>query len=99
MHRSLPKDSVFLASPVVPNALSCMKKASAPSVAAQKPSPPEGKSDYAKLDGNRIHYQSYGKGRIFHSQIHMDILAMLLSSPTSPSLPKRKKPKTARSNF
>ena len=37
--------------------------ATAPSVMAQKASPPEGKSAYATLDGNRIHYQSYGKGR------------------------------------
>jgi pimeloyl-ACP methyl ester carboxylesterase len=36
---------------------------SAPAATAQKPSAPEGKSHYAKLDGNRIHYQSYGKGR------------------------------------
>src|SRR6266550_4380897 len=36
---------------------------SVPGVKARKPSPPAGKSDYAKLDGNRIHYQSYGKGR------------------------------------
>ena len=36
---------------------------SAPGAKGQKTSPPEGKSHYAKLDGNRIHYQSYGKGR------------------------------------
>ncbi len=36
---------------------------SAPGAKGQKTSPPGGKSDYAKLDGNRIHYQSYGKGR------------------------------------
>jgi len=35
---------------------------SAPSVWAQKSSPPEGQSHYAKLDGARIHYQNYGKG-------------------------------------
>ena len=29
---------------------------------AQKTSAPEGQTHYAKLDGARIHYQSYGKG-------------------------------------
>src|SRR2546423_10637843 len=36
---------------------------SAPAAKAQKASAPEGKSHYATLAGNRIHYQSYGKGR------------------------------------
>ena len=36
---------------------------SAPAAKAQKSAATEGKSHYAKLDGNRIHYQSYGKGR------------------------------------
>src|SRR5216684_1531260 len=36
---------------------------STPAAKAQKASAPEGKSHYAALDGNRIHYQSYGKGR------------------------------------
>ena len=36
---------------------------SAPAARAQKTPAPEGKSHYATLDGNRIHYQSYGKGR------------------------------------
>ena len=36
---------------------------SAPAAKAQKAPAYEGKSHYAKLDGNRIHYQSYGKGR------------------------------------
>lgn len=36
---------------------------SATAAKAQKPSASEGKSHYAKLDGARIHYQSYGKGR------------------------------------
>src|SRR3984893_9965625 len=36
---------------------------SAPAAKAQRASAPEGKSHYATLDGNRIHYQSYGKGR------------------------------------
>lgn len=35
----------------------------APAVKAQKASAPAGKSHYAKLDGTRIHYKSYGKGR------------------------------------
>ena len=37
--------------------------ASAHAAKAQNASAPEGKSHYATLDGNRIHYQSYGKGR------------------------------------
>ncbi|MDQ2921223.1 MAG: alpha/beta hydrolase [Acidobacteriota bacterium] len=36
---------------------------SGPAAKARKPSASEGKSHYAKLDGNRVHYQSYGKGR------------------------------------
>src|SRR6185503_763219 len=37
---------------------------SAPSAQAQKPSAPfGGQSRYAKLDGARIHYQNYGKGK------------------------------------
>jgi pimeloyl-ACP methyl ester carboxylesterase len=36
---------------------------SAPAAKTQKAPAPEGKSHYAKLDGIRIHYQSYGKGR------------------------------------
>jgi pimeloyl-ACP methyl ester carboxylesterase len=35
----------------------------APAATAQKSSTSAGKSRYAKLDGARIHYQSYGKGR------------------------------------
>jgi pimeloyl-ACP methyl ester carboxylesterase len=35
----------------------------APAVSARKPSAADGKSRYAKLDGARVHYQSYGKGR------------------------------------
>jgi len=35
---------------------------SAPAAMAQKSSAPETKTRYAKLDGNRIRYQSYGKG-------------------------------------
>src|SRR2546423_7560697 len=36
---------------------------STPTAKGQKAAAPEGKSHYATLDGNRIHYQSYGKGR------------------------------------
>lgn len=32
-------------------------------VAAQKPGSPEGKSHHASLDGKRVYYKSYGKGR------------------------------------
>jgi pimeloyl-ACP methyl ester carboxylesterase len=35
----------------------------APAANAQKPSAPEGQSQYAKLDGARMHYQNYGKGK------------------------------------
>src|ERR1700687_4261228 len=34
-----------------------------PAAYAQRAPAPEGKSHYATLDGTRIHYQSYGKGR------------------------------------
>lgn len=37
--------------------------AGAPAVSAQKASTSAVKSHYAKLDGTRIHYQNYGKGR------------------------------------
>jgi pimeloyl-ACP methyl ester carboxylesterase len=36
---------------------------SVPATQAQKPSTPPAQSHYAKLDGARIHYQNYGKGR------------------------------------
>src|SRR5687768_16531406 len=35
----------------------------APAARAQKSATAEGKSHYTRLDGARIHYQSYGKGR------------------------------------
>jgi pimeloyl-ACP methyl ester carboxylesterase len=35
----------------------------APAATARKPAASEGKTRYAKLDGARVHYQSYGKGR------------------------------------
>lgn len=34
-----------------------------PAARAQKPSTPQAQSHYAKLEGARIHYQDYGKGR------------------------------------
>ena len=37
--------------------------AGTPAASAQKPSPSAGQSRYARLDGARIHYRDYGKGR------------------------------------
>jgi pimeloyl-ACP methyl ester carboxylesterase len=44
-------------------ALMAVAFVSAPAARAQKPMATEGQSHYAKLDGARIHYQNYGKGK------------------------------------
>src|SRR5687768_16466512 len=48
---------------LMPVLIFCVAFVSATTAKAQKSSASEGKSHYTKLDGTRIHYKSYGKGR------------------------------------